>query len=82
MLAYGDSISMDKSLTAHYYKLSADQGDAKAQFAYGLMLAEGDGIAMNKSLAVHYFKLSADHDFSPAQSKDRCIVVWLYACIW
>jgi hypothetical protein len=43
---------MDKSLAAHYYKLSADQGNAAAQCHYWFLLYTGDGIAMDKSLAV------------------------------
>jgi TPR repeat protein len=58
---------MNKSLAAHYYKLSADQGNARAQFNYGFMLLHGDGISMNKSLAAHYFKLSADQGIAEAQ---------------
>jgi TPR repeat protein len=67
MLARGEGISMNKSLAVHYYKLSADQGFAAAQYNYGFMLARGEGISMNKSLAVHYFKLSADQSFAEAQ---------------
>jgi TPR repeat protein len=48
---------MDKSLAAHYYKLSADHGHAIAQFNYAVLLEAGDGIAMDKSLAAHYYKL-------------------------
>jgi TPR repeat protein len=67
MLLRGDGIDMDKSLAAHYLKLSADQGDSSAQVAYGLMLYRGDGIDMNKSLAAYYWKLSADQGDSSAQ---------------
>jgi TPR repeat protein len=67
MLHEGDGIPMNKSLAAHYFKLSADQGDPTSQFKYGVMLHEGDGIPMNKSLAAHYFKLSADQGDAAAQ---------------
>jgi TPR repeat protein len=60
LLYDGNGISMNKSLAAHHYKLSADQGYAHAQFAYGVSLANGAGISINKSLAAHYYKLSAD----------------------
>jgi TPR repeat protein len=39
---------MNKSRTVHYYKSSADQGDAEAQFTDGLVLAQGEGVSMNK----------------------------------
>jgi TPR repeat protein len=67
MLFKGYGIPMNKSLAAHYFKLSADQGIAQAQFNYGNMLSEGYGIPMNKSLAVHYFQLSADQGDAQAQ---------------
>jgi TPR repeat protein len=51
---------MNKSLAVHCFELSADQGDAEAQFYYGLMLAEGEGIFMNKSLGFRSCQLSAN----------------------
>jgi hypothetical protein len=60
---------MNKSLAAHYFKMSADQGNAFAQLNYGFFLANGDGISMNKSLAAHYYKLSADQGCAYAQEK-------------
>jgi TPR repeat protein len=60
-------IRTNKSLGAHYYKLSADQGNAHAQLNDGILLFEGDGIPMNKSHAAHYYTLAADQSFSQAQ---------------
>jgi TPR repeat protein len=42
---------MNKSLVAHDFQLSANQGTAAAQFNSGLMFARGDVISMNRSLA-------------------------------
>jgi TPR repeat protein len=67
LLAKGEGIAMNKSLAAHYFKLSADQGFAQAQLHYGLLLLTGEGITMNKSLAAYYFKLSADQGIVQAQ---------------
>jgi TPR repeat protein len=52
MLESGEGIVMNKSLAVQYSKLSADQGNAAAQYIYGYMLDRGEGISMNKSLAV------------------------------
>jgi TPR repeat protein len=41
MLSKGEGIPMNKSLAAHYFILSADQGHADAQFRSGLMLYMG-----------------------------------------
>jgi TPR repeat protein len=56
MLEKDEGISTNKSLAVHYYKLSADQGFAKAQFHEGFMLAKAEGISMNRSFAVHYYE--------------------------
>jgi TPR repeat protein len=46
-LAKGDGVDMNKPLAAHYFKLAADQGDARAQSNYGRRLVAGDGVDMN-----------------------------------
>jgi hypothetical protein len=56
----GAGVQINESLAAHYFKLSADQGNPHGQLNYGSCLMRGHGIQMNKSLAAHYFKLSAD----------------------
>jgi TPR repeat protein len=43
-----------------YVRLTAEQGNAHAQFYHGIMLSRGEGISINKTFAVHYYKLSAD----------------------
>jgi hypothetical protein len=58
---------MNKSQSAYYLKLSADQGDADAQFNYGLQLYETDGISMNHSHAAYYVRLAADQGHMNAQ---------------
>jgi TPR repeat protein len=45
---------------AHYFKLSADQGNAFGQCCYGICLRDGTGISQDLISAAHYFKLSAD----------------------
>jgi hypothetical protein len=55
-MSRGNGIEMNKSLAAHYFKLSANGGEVQAQFNSGVMLFDSDGIEMNKSLAACYFK--------------------------
>jgi hypothetical protein len=55
MLDKGEGILQNKSLTSHYYKLSANQGNADCQLHYGVMLDNDEGVLMNKSLACHYY---------------------------
>jgi hypothetical protein len=49
LLEIGYAIPIDKSLAAHSYKLSADQGLAAAQFNYGMILKNGYGIPIDRS---------------------------------
>jgi hypothetical protein len=58
---------MNKSLGAHYLKLSADQGDSNAQLKYGTFLLFGEGVQKSESLGAHYLKLSADQGNAEAQ---------------
>jgi len=44
----------------------AEQGDAQAQWRYGVLYREGDGIRQSDSEAVEWFLKSAEHEFVPA----------------
>jgi TPR repeat protein len=56
--------------TARSLKFSADQGNADAQYRYGVCLREGIGISRDLQGAARYFKLSADQGNADGQ--------WLY----
>jgi TPR repeat protein len=58
---------MDKAEAVHYLKLSADQGNADAQFRYGLQLAKGEGVGRDRMQAAHYYKLAADQKHAYAR---------------
>jgi hypothetical protein len=60
---------MNQTAAPHYYKLSADQGDAMSQSNYGWCLDYGEGVAMDKVFAAHYYKLSADQGNMMGQSR-------------
>jgi hypothetical protein len=72
----GSSDPMDKSFSAHYFKLAADQGHAHAQFKYGFLLDTGDGVPMNKSLSVHYYKLAANQGHVYARLRWHALRAW------
>jgi TPR repeat protein len=59
MLLKGSGVLVDLRGSPPYYKLSSDQGNAKAQCNYGSMLFGGEGVLMNKSLAAYYLKLAS-----------------------
>jgi hypothetical protein len=56
----GKGVPSNQSAAAHYFKLSADQGNPSAQFNYGVCLQNGQGVSTNQSAAAHYFKLATD----------------------
>ena len=45
---------------ASYFKMAADQGDAVAQFNYGVCLYRGEGVPLDFSEAARYYKMAAD----------------------
>jgi TPR repeat protein len=51
---------VNKSGSASYFQLAADQRYADAPFNYGIQLFNGNGIATNKLASPSYFKLAAD----------------------
>jgi TPR repeat protein len=54
----GDGIERNKSQSARYDKLAADQGDSLGQSPYGLVLERDEGIGMDKGLAGHFYELA------------------------
>jgi hypothetical protein len=62
-----EGVGIDLKEAANHYKLAADQGDANAQFNYGICLEMGTGVSMDLQKAVHYCKLAADQGHAHAQ---------------
>ena len=48
-------------------RLAAEQGDARAQFALGLMYRDGRGVAQDDAEAVRWFRLAAEQGMAEAQ---------------
>jgi TPR repeat protein len=57
-LLRGDGIPMDTPAAAHYFRLGADQGNAIAQFNYGIYF--GNDVPRDRVAARRYFELGAD----------------------
>ena len=66
-LKFGEGVTKDLAGAAHYFKISADQGHAQAQYNYGVMLYHGYGIEQNLYAAAHYYHIAANQGFAPAQ---------------
>jgi hypothetical protein len=63
----GDGIPINKSQSAYYFKLSADQGFMQAQVAIANLLRKGGETRMDQSSSAHYYKLAADQGSVEAQ---------------
>ena len=50
-----------------YLRMSAEQGDAQAQYNYAVTLLQGQFVRQNLEEAVRYFKMSADQGYAYAQ---------------
>lgn len=57
--AYEAESIRDMALRARCYLKLAEQGDAKAQLAYGECLRRGEGVAQNEEEAIYWYKASA-----------------------
>jgi TPR repeat protein len=66
-LLNGEGVERDLVEAAKYFKKSADQGNDKGQYEYGLRLKYGEGVQTSLREAARYFKLSADQGNSKAQ---------------
>jgi len=52
-----------------WYRLAAEQGDARAQFNLGVMYAFGEGVPENDAEAVKWYRLAAEQGNAGAQSR-------------
>ena len=50
-----------------WYRLSAEQGYAKAQYNIGQMYLRGDGVLQDYAEAVKWYRLSAEQGYAKAQ---------------
>jgi TPR repeat protein len=73
LLHNGEGISKNVHLAAKYYKLSADQGNADAQYAYGLLLKNGEGVSKNVLEARRSLTLAADQGNTAARTELRAL---------
>jgi TPR repeat protein len=51
----------------YWFKLAAEQGNADAQYSFGLMYANGVGLAQNSQEALRWYHLAADQGDAEAQ---------------
>ena len=56
-------LKIDKKKAAEYFQKSAENGNIKSMYRYGLMLFYGNGIQENKELEIAYVKKSAENGY-------------------
>lgn len=65
----GAGVTRDLKAARKWYQLSAEQGLAEGQMAYGLFLLNGfDDIAGDRALGVKWLRKAADHGLPQAQA--------------
>ena len=62
MYGSGEGISQDYKQAFYWYKKSADQGDADAQFFLGSMYYEGLGVPPNRIFSYFWKNLATSND--------------------
>ena len=67
MYDYGQGVAQDYKEALKWYRLSAEQGDALAQFNLGWMYYEGQGVPQDNKEAVKWWRLSAEQRNERAQ---------------
>ena len=60
MYRNGRGVAEDAAEAVRWYRLSAEQGDARAQYNLGSMYLDGRGVAQDDAEAVRWYRLSAE----------------------
>ncbi len=63
----GDGVEQSYGEAAKWLRLSADQGDARAQCILGMMYKRGEGVEQSYGEATRWFRLAADQGHSDAE---------------
>ena len=69
----GQGVPQDYKESIKWYRLSAEQGDAKAQYNLGLMYVKGKGVPQDYVLAYMWWNIAGSNGFKSAV-KNRNIV--------
>ena len=67
MYEHGQGVPQDYKEAVRLYRLSAEQGDAKAQNNLALMYEDGLGVPQDYKEAVRLYRLSAEQGIAQAQ---------------
>ena len=68
----GEGVQQDKREAAKWYRLAAEQGNAKAQNNLGVMYSNGEGVIQDNKEAYIWFSLAAiEGDEDAKENRDR-----------
>ena len=68
MYSEGQGVPQDDKTAVKWYTLSAEQGDADAQYNLGFMYRNGKGVPQDYKTAVKWYTLSAEQGIADAQN--------------
>jgi TPR repeat protein len=69
MYLNGNGVEQKYYMAAHWFRMAADQMDAKAQYALGLMYTDGKGVAKSASEALYWYRKAAELGLEEAKQK-------------
>jgi TPR repeat protein len=64
----GEGVLQDHAEAVKWYRLAAEQGNAKAQYNLGVMYENGEGVRQDYVEAVTWYRLAADQGHAIAQT--------------
>ena len=67
MYDLGKGVPQNYKEAAKWYRLAAEQGDAKAQYNLGVMYHKGQGVPQNYKEAAKWYRLAAEQGIAKAQ---------------
>ncbi len=67
MYAKGRGVPQDDAEALNWYRLAAEQGNARAQHYLGVMYAKGKGVPQDDAEALKWYRLAAEQGYAAAQ---------------
>jgi len=64
---FGQGVTQDTALAAHWYARAARQGLSAAQANLGALYANGEGVPLDAAASVHWYRAAADQGLAFAQ---------------
>ena len=68
MYDYGEGVPLDDKEAIKWYRLAAEQGNAKAQYNLALMYDNGEGVPQDYKEAIKWYRLAAEQENAKAQT--------------